>query len=291
MSGLRISDRLSFRDLRRRNVNRLMIGLLGTAAVLAIFPLLSVFIYVFKQGVPAIDWAFFTQLPKSVGEAGGGMGNAVIGTFVLVITASLIGVPVGIVSGLYLSEYGTGKLALCLRFVVDLLASVPSIIVGLFAYAVLVIPFRHFSALAGAFALAVLMVPTIARSSEELLKLVPNHIREAGLALGIPRWRVILSVVLRGTVSGITTGVMLAIARAAGETAPLLFTALGSRFWPSGLMQPIASLPVQIYTYAISPYDDWHRQAWAAALLLVLSVFLLNLLTRLALGRPVAGRD
>jgi phosphate transport system permease protein len=253
------------------------------ASVLAIVPLLSVFVYVFQQGFPALNWAFFTNLPAPVGETGGGMGNAVIGTLILVGLAAVIGVPVGISAGIYLSEYGIGKIAASLRFSIDLLASVPSIIIGLFAYALLVIPLKSFSAYAGSAALAVIMIPTIARSTEELLKLVPTHIREAGLALGIPRWKVIVKIVLRGSLSGIMTGVMLSVARAAGETAPLLFTALNSRFWPSGLRAPIASLPVQIYTYAISPYDDWHHQAWAGALLLVGSVFIFNLLTRLAL--------
>jgi phosphate transport system permease protein len=211
------------------------------------------------------------------------MGNAVLGTLILVGLAAVVGVPIGISAGIYLSEYGVGKIATSLRFTIDLLASVPSIIIGLFAYALLVIPLKGFSAYAGSAALAVIMIPTIARSTEELLKLVPVHIREAGLALGIPRWKVIVKIVLRGSRSGIATGVMLAVARAAGETAPLLFTALNSRFWPSGLRAPIASLPVQIYTYAISPYDDWHHQAWAGALLLVGCVFIFNLLTRVAL--------
>jgi phosphate transport system permease protein len=275
--------KLSQWDFRRKIINRFFMGLLVLASVLAIVPLLSVFVYVFQQGFPALNWAFFTNLPAPVGETGGGMGNAVIGTLILVGLAAVIGVPVGISAGIYLSEYGIGKIAASLRFSIDLLASVPSIIIGLFAYALLVIPLKSFSAYAGSAALAVIMIPTIARSTEELLKLVPTHIREAGLALGIPRWKVIVKIVLRGSLSGIMTGVMLSVARAAGETAPLLFTALNSRFWPSGLRAPIASLPVQIYTYAISPYDDWHHQAWAGALLLVGSVFIFNLLTRLAL--------
>jgi phosphate transport system permease protein len=288
-------DRLGAHDFRRKMVNRLFLALLILASLVAVIPLLSVFAYVLKQGLPALNLNFFTRLPAPVGELGGGMGNAVAGTLILVAIASIIGIPIGIAAGIYLSEYGNrtqgGKVAPILRFTVDLLASVPSIIIGLFAYAVLVVPLKRFSAYAGGAALAVIMIPTIARSTEELLKLVPTHIREAGLALGIPRWKVILRVVLRGSLSGITTGVMLAVARAAGETAPLLFTALNSRFWPSGLDQPISSLPVQIYTYAISPYDEWHQQAWAGALLLVSFVFLFNLLTRLALGRPTRARD
>jgi phosphate transport system permease protein len=288
-------DHLGAWDFRRKLINRLFMTLLVLASLLAIVPLLSVFMYVLQQGLPALNLSFFTHLPAPVGELGGGMGNAVAGTLILVGLASLLGIPIGIACGIYLSEYGNrpqgGKLAATLRFTIDLLASVPSIIIGLFAYAVLVVPMRRFSGYAGGAALAVIMIPTIARSTEELLKMVPTHIREAGLALGIPRWKVILRIVLRGSMSGITTGVMLSVARAAGETAPLLFTSLNSRFWPSGLDQPISSLPVQIYTYAISPYEEWHRQAWAGALLLVSFVFLFNLLTRLALGRPTRSRD
>jgi phosphate transport system permease protein len=280
-----------FHDFKRKQMNRFFMLLLGLATLVALVPLFSVFIYVFNHGFAALNWDFFTRLPAPVGEAGGGLGNAVLGTLILVGLASLIGIPIGVSAGIYLSEYGRGKLASTLRFTIDLLSSVPSIIVGLFAYAILVVPLGRFSAYAGGAALAVIMIPTVARSTEELLKLVPNHIREAGLALGIPRWKVILRVVVRGALSGIMTGVMLSIARAAGETAPLLFTALNSQYWPKALDQPISSLPVQIYTYAISPYEDWHRQAWAGALLLVLSVFLFNILTRLVLRRPARSRD
>jgi phosphate transport system permease protein len=219
------------------------------------------------------------------------MANAIVGTGILVALASLIGIPVGIGAGVYLAEYGRGKLATLLRFAIDLLASVPSIIVGLFAYAMLVVPLKRFSALAGACALAVIMIPIVARTTEELLRLVPQHIREAGLGLGIPRWKVILRIVLRGSLGGIATGVMLAIARAAGETAPLLFTALNNQFWSHRLDEPIASLPMQIYTYAISPYDEWHRQAWGGALLLMIFVLGLNLGTRAILRRQPATKD
>lgn len=282
---------LGIRDFRRKQANRFFIFLLGIAAFVAIIPLVCVFVYVIQQGHGALTWKFFTSLPAPVGETGGGMGNAILGTLVLVGMAALVGVPIGISCGVYLSEYGYGKIASSLRFTIDLLASVPSIIVGLFAYAVVVIPMGHFSAFAGAFALAVIMIPTIARSTEELLKLVPVHIREAGLALGIPRWKVILRVVLRGSLGGIMTGVMLSVARAAGETAPLLFTALNSQYWPKSLNQPISSLPVQIYTYAISPYDEWHQQAWAGALLLVGFVFVMNLMMRLVLRRSMSARE
>jgi phosphate transport system permease protein len=288
---IRSSVHMDFWQLRRKIVNYFFLSLLVLATLAAIIPLLSVFIYVCKQGFPALNFDFFTRLPAPVGELGGGMGNAVLGTIFLVGIASMIGVPIGVSAGIYLSEYGIGKIANSLRFTIDLLASVPSIIIGLFAYALLVVPMKGFSAYAGGASLAVIMIPTIARSTEELLKLVPTHIREAGLALGIPRWKVILRIVLRGSLSGIATGVMLSVARAAGETAPLLFTALNSRFWPHGLNEPISSLPVQIYTYAISPYEDWHHQAWAGALLLVGFVFIFNLLTRIVLRRPVRARD
>lgn len=281
---------LGTRDVRRKWHNRLMVTLLSIASVVAIVPLLSVFGYVIQQGWPALSVGFFTQVPAPVGESGGGILNAMLGSLILVGVASLIGVPWGIGIGIFLSEFGQGKLAQTLRVVMDLLASIPSIVIGLFAYAMLVAPFGRFSALSGALALAILMIPTVARTTEELLKLMPTHIREAGLALGIPRWRVILQVVVRGSLGGISTGVILAIARAAGETAPLLFTALNNRFLSANLTQPIASLPVQIYTYAVSPYEEWHAKAWAASLVLVMFVFVLNLATRLALARSGQGQ-
>jgi phosphate transport system permease protein len=284
-------DRLALHDLKRRQINRFFMLLLTLATVVALVPLFSVFAYVVQQGFPALNLAFFTRLPAPVGEVGGGMGNAILGTLILVAIAGIIGIPIGVACGVYLSEYASGKISATLRFTIDLLASVPSIIVGLFAYALVVIPLHRFSAYAGGLALAIIMIPTIARSTEELLKLVPVHIREAGLALGIPRWRVIIRIVVRGSLSGILTGVMLSLARAAGETAPLLFTALNSRYWPKALDQPISSLPVQIYTYAISPYDDWHKQAWAGALLLVGFVFIMNLLMRIVIRRPVSSRE
>ncbi|MGK5089462.1 phosphate ABC transporter permease PstA [Bdellovibrionota bacterium FG-2] len=277
-----------FRSYRKRKtINALMSGLLVLAAIAAIFPLFSVFGYVVSQGYSALNWAFFTEVPKPVGEIGGGMANALLGTCTLVALASLIGIPWGVSVALYLSEYGgkqgRGRLASVVRFSADMLSSIPSIIVGLFVYALVVITMKRFSAIAGGLALGILMIPTVCRTNEELLKMIPEHIREAGLALGLPRWKVILWIILKGSRGPITTGIMLSIARVSGETAPLLFTAFNNRFWQSGLDQPIASLPVQIYTYAISPYDDWHRQAWAGALLLVLLVFAMNLLTRVVL--------
>jgi phosphate transport system permease protein len=271
-----------FKSYRKRKViNAAMYAVLILAAAIAIAPLFSVFGYVIAQGFPALNASFFTELPKPVGEIGGGMANALLGTLTLVGIASLVGIPWGIAVGLYLSEYGTkSRLSDVVRFSADMLASIPSIIVGLFVYAIVVLPMKRFSALAGGLALGLLMIPTVARTSEELLKMVPVHIREAGLALGLPRWKVILWIVLKGSRGPITTGIMLSIARVAGETAPLLFTAFNNRFWQKGLDQPISSLPVQIYTYAISPYDDWHRQAWAGAFMLVAVVFAMNLLTR-----------
>ncbi|MFL5813532.1 MAG: phosphate ABC transporter permease PstA, partial [Bdellovibrionia bacterium] len=253
MSQAQVRELLAAHDFRRKVKNHVMRAVLLVAAFIAIAPLVSVFVYVIHQGFPALSVEFFTQLPKPVGESGGGMANAMLGSLIMIVLAALVGIPAGIAGGVYLSEYGTGKLAHALRFSIDMLASIPSIIVGLFAYAMIVLPMKRFSALAGGLALAIIMIPTVARTTEELLKLVPIHLREAGLALGIPRWKVTVRVVLRGALGGIMTGVMLAVARAGGETAPLLFTALNSQFWFKGLDQPVASLPVQIYNYAISP--------------------------------------
>jgi phosphate transport system permease protein len=286
-----LSDYIARNYRKRKLWNYLMCGLLGAATIMALVPLLSVFSYVLTRGLPAIDLGFFTQLPKPVGETGGGMANAFAGTGILVALAALFGIPVGIAVGMYLSEYGSGRFGSIIRFVTDMMASIPSIIIGLFVYTLVVIPMKRFSAIAGGISLAILMIPIIARSTEELLKMVPTHIREAGLALGLPRWKVTLRIVLRGSLGGITTGIMLSVARVAGETAPLLFTAFGNRMWHSGLDQPIASLPVQIYTYAISPYEDWHRQAWAGALVLVCLVFMINIVTRLVLRPAPLGRD
>jgi phosphate transport system permease protein len=260
------------------------------AVILAIIPLVCVLAYLTAKGLGGLSWAFFTQLPKPVGEAGGGMANAFVGSGILVGLACLIGIPVGVLGGVYLSEFGDNPFGKAVRFCADVMSGVPSITVGIFVYTLMVLTMRHFSALAGSVALAILMLPTVMRTTEELLRLVPNHLREAGLALGLPKWRVILGVVLRTGAPGIATGVMLAVARAAGETAPLLFTAFGSRFLSFRLDQPIGSLPVQIYTYAVSPYDEWHRQAWAAALALVLFVLIFNVLARFVTRHPGQGR-
>jgi phosphate transport system permease protein len=275
---------------RRKAVDRLVRAACLVATGLAVVPLLSVLTYVIREGAGGFSLDFFTQLPKPVGEAGGGMGNAIVGSLTLLGMASLIGLPVGIFAGIYLAEFGDSRFGRVVRFSADVMTGVPSIVVGLFVYSLVVLSMRRFSAVAGALALAILMLPTITRSTEELLRLVPGSLREAALALGVPRWRVTLKVVLRTAAPGVATGAMLAIARAAGETAPLLFTAFNNRFWTQGLDQPIASLPVQIFTYAVAPYPDWHRQAWAGALVLVMLVLLLNLAARLLTRQRLSVR-
>jgi phosphate transport system permease protein len=275
---------------RRRWLDTGVRALCLGATLLAIVPLFSLLQFVVVRGAGGLSWDLLTQLPKPVGESGGGMGNAVLGTLVLIGLASVAGIPLGIVTGIYLAEQGHTRTARAVRFGADVLSGVPSIIVGMFVYGLLVVTMKRFSALAGSLALAILMIPTVARSTEELLEMVPDALREAALALGIPRWRTTLRVVLRTAAPGVATGVMLAVARAAGETAPLLFTALNSRFWPRGLDRPIASLPVQIYTYAVSPYEEWHRQAWAAALLLVVLVLVLNLAARFVVRHRTESR-
>lgn len=271
-------------DFRRTVVNRLMLGLLGFASLVAILPLVFVLYYVVHRGIQGLNLNFFTELPKPVGEAGGGLGNAVLGTLVLVGMGSLVGVPIGIGAGVFLSEFRRSRFAGTVRSSVELLAGVPSIILGIFAYALLVVPMKGFSALAGALALAIILIPTVAKTTEEVLKLVPDHVREAGLGLGLPRWKVILRIVVFGSRSGILTGVMLGVARISGESAPLLFTALNSQYWPRGIFAPISSLPVQIYTYAISPFDDWTQLAWTGSMVLVIFVLVANLTMRAILG-------
>lgn len=270
--------------LRRKLMNNIMLGLCVMCVVLALAPLAMIMFYTVKEGISALNWNFFTQLPKPVGEPGGGMANAIVGTLILVGMASVIGIPLGVMSGVYLAEYGKGKLATIIRFLTEVMSGLPSIIVGIFVYAIIVKGMGHFSAYAGAVALAILMIPTITKTTEELLKLVPLTYREAGLALGAPKWIVTMRVVLSAAGKGIITGVMLALARVAGETAPLLFTALNNRFWHQGLNQPIASLPVQIFTYAVAPYDDWHAQAWAGATVLIVLVFVFSVVVRMVTG-------
>ena len=273
----------------RRAVNVVMSWLAALAAVLVVLPLLLIFAFLLWQGASAVNVDFFTHLPKPVGEVGGGMANAIVGTLMLLTLAAILGLPIGILGGLYLAESRDRRPPWVARFLADVLNGVPSIVVGIFAYTVIVLPMRRFSALAGAFALAVIMLPIVVRTSEELVRLVPASLREAGLALGIPEWKVLLRVVLRTARAGIITGVMVAIARVAGETAPLLFTAFGNRFWHQGLDQPIAALPLQIFAYAIAPYDDWHRQAWAGALVLIGLVFVVSFTARVVTSGRFTG--
>jgi phosphate transport system permease protein len=262
--------------LWRKFFNALMQVATCCCAVLVVVPLCLVFYHVVKSGFGAFNWAFFTQLPKPVGEAGGGMANAIVGTFELLGLAALIGVPVGVLGGIYLSEYGSQKVNWAIRFGADVLNGVPSIIWGMVVYALIVVPTKRFSALAGGVVLGMMMIPLIMRTTEEVLRLVPTGYREAALALGISQWRTIVQIVVRTALKGIVTGVLLATARVAGETAPLLFTAFGNRFWNHHLSDPIAALPLQIFSYAISPYEEWHRQAWAGALVLLLFVASIN---------------
>jgi phosphate transport system permease protein len=261
---------------RRKFINHFMQAMTCACALLVVVPLCLVFYHVLKSGLGSINWAFFTRLPKPVGESGGGMANAIVGTFELLGLAAAIGVPVGVLGGVFLSEYGSGRLNWFIRFGADVLNGVPSIIWGMVVYALVVVPMKRFSALAGGMVLGMMMIPLIMRTTEEVLRLVPTGYREAALALGIAQWRAILQIVVRTALKGIVTGVLLALARVAGETAPLLFTAFGNRFWNHHLSDPIAALPLQIFNYAISPYEDWHQQAWAGALVLLLFVAISN---------------
>ena len=275
----------SINDRRRKISSRLWMVALTLISVVAIAPLFFIFAYAIYRGAPGLNFEFFTEIPHSIGETGGGMSNAIVGSLILLSLACAIGIPWGIASGIYLSEYKDGFTTRFLRFMTDLLTSTPSIIIGLFVYALLVVPFRGYSAYAGGVSLAIIIVPIVARTTEEILKLMPVHIREAGLALGLPRWKVILRIVLPGSLSGVVTGLMLAIARVAGETAPLLFTSFSNNFGFRGLSQPTASLPVQIFNFATSNDDTWRQKAWTGALVLVLFVFVLNLSTRFFLAR------
>ncbi len=256
----------------RRGVNSLVTAAAVGAVVLVLLPLIAVFGYLIYKGLGSINWAFLTQTPKPPGEIGGGMANAIAGSALILFIGSLAGVPIGIGAGIFLAEYGRNRLGNSIRFTADVLNGVPSIIIGIVAYSLVVLTQGHFSALAGSVALAIMMIPTIARTTEEMLLLVPNTVREAAYGLGVSRWRTTLSITLRTATSGVITGVMLAFARVAGETAPLLFTAFGNQFWNWKVNQPTAALPLQIFSYAISPYDDWHRQAWAGALILIVLI-------------------
>lgn len=281
-------------DTDPRYRRRKVVDLVARAAcvagtLLALVPLVLLITYVIEKGLGGLSLDFFTKLPAPVGEKGGGFGNAILGTLELVGLACVMGIPVGVLAGVYLSEFGDNRFAHVVRFSADVMSGVPSIAVGVFVYVAIVLQTRSFSALAGGVSLAIIMLPTVTRTTEELLKLVPQSLREAGLALGVPKWRVIFRVVLRTGAPGIVTGIMLAVSRIAGETAPLLFTAFASQYWSTSLTKPIASLPVQIYNYATSPYDDWVAQAWTASLVLVALVLLFNigarLLTRVGMAR------
>ena len=272
-------------NLRRRLVNAAVTGAAVAAVILVLTPLVAIFGYLVYRGIGSVNWAFLTQTPKPVGEAGGGMANAIAGSAFILLLASLIGVPFGIGAGIYLAEYGRNRFGDAIRFTADVLNGVPSIVIGIVAYGIVVLTQRHFSALAGGVALSLMMIPTISRTTEEMLLLVPNSLREASYGLGISRWRTTLSITLRTATSGVITGVMLAFARVAGETAPLLFTAFGNQYWNYRIDQPTAALPLQIFTYAISPFDEWHRQAWAGALVLIVLIVVSVSAVRIAASR------
>jgi phosphate transport system permease protein len=265
---------------RRKWSNRIVLGLSGIAAGLAIMVLVLIIGYALVRGASALNLDFLTQGAAPVGQEGGGMRNEIIGTFILIALASLFALPVGLLAGIFLAEFGSPRMAASVRFAADILAGIPSIIVGVFAFVIVVRPLLSYSALAGGVALAIIMIPIVARTTEESLRLVPNSMREAALALGITRWRAVLSVIVPGALTGVLTGIMVAIARIAGETAPLLFTALGSYWGFRGLFDPIGALPLQIYKYALSPYQDWQQQAWAGAFLLIMLVLGISILVR-----------
>lgn len=269
------------RHLSMRSLKNGLMTLLMVAATLAVLtPLVIIFLHILKMGASSINLDFFTQIPKPTGETGGGMANGLMGSAFMIAMASCIGLPVGVLGAVYLTEYGGNRMSTVIRFSADVLAGIPSIITGMVAYTLLVVPMKHFSALAGAVALAMIMIPIVLRTTEEQLKMVPGTLREASLALGVPLWRTTLKVTLASARTGIVTGVLLAIARIAGETAPLLFTALGNQFWSRKMTEPMAAIPLQIFNFAISPYDDWHRLAWAGALVLVVIMFTLSLAAR-----------
>jgi len=273
------------KSLRLRHIKSgAVTGLMVLATLAVLTPLALVFLHIIKMGLSSLSLDFFTHIPKPTGESGGGMANGLFGSALLILLASCIGLPIGVLGAVYLTEFGSGRLATAIRFSADVLAGIPSIITGMVAYSMMVVPMKGFSALAGAVALALIMIPIVLRTTEEQLKMVPGTLREASLALGVPLWRTSLKVMLVSATKGVVTGILLAIARISGETAPLLFTALGNQFWSRKLTEPIAALPLQIFSFAIAPYDDWHKLAWAGALVLVCIMFALNLGARL-LGR------
>ena len=274
----------------RRSMDQGMTLVCLLCTVLVLTPLALVLAFLAQTGLSAVNWDFFTKLPGAAGEPGGGMANAITGTLILIGLAGCLGIPIGVLGGTFLSEYPQTQMSRITRFAADVMNGIPSIVMGLFAYVLVVLPLRHFSALAGGIALGVMLIPTVMRTTEEVVRLVPQSVREAALALGIPQWKTTLRVVLPTAAAGIVTGIMVALARIAGETAPLLFTAFGNRFWNRSILQPIAALPLQIFAYAISPFDDWHRQAWAGALVLVAIVLVVNVAARYATSRQVRLR-
>lgn len=276
-------------SLRRQLTDHFFTGLAASLSVIVVGALVAIFAYLLFKGAGSLNLSFVTQTPKPVGEPGGGMANALVGSVMILAIASILGVPVGVAAGVYLAEYGRNRLGHLVRFTSDVLNGVPSIVIGLVAYGLVVVPQRHFSAFAGGVALAIMMVPTVARTTEEMLLLVPHAVREAAFGLGIPQWRTTISITLATARAGIITGIMLAFARVAGETAPLMFTAFGNQFWSFSANQPIAALPLQIFTYAITPYDDWHRQAWAGALMLVILIVGTTTLLRFVFMRRMLG--
>ena len=281
---------LSFRERRRRVVSHVMIYGTGVAAALTVLPLLLIFWHLLSAGLSSVNLDFFTNVPAPVGESGGGVGNGVLGTFILVALAGLMGLPVAIGAGIYLAEAEGGRLPNAIRFITDVMNGIPSIVIGIFVWAWIVVSVGGFSAFAGGVALAIMLLPMVTRTTEEMVRLVPRELKEGALALGFTRWRTTLGVVLPAARSGILTGVLVALARIAGETAPLLFTAFGNPFWSHDLDKPIAALPVQIFQYAISPYEEQHRQAWAASLLLIALVLAVSLTARFLIRSPYRSR-
>ncbi len=279
---------MRFHTAWRKLVNIFMLSLTGLCALFTVSALFFILGYLLWYGGKSLNWAFFTKLPVPIGETGGGMANAIVGSAKLLLLASLVGIPIGVLGGVYLAEFGGKTFSFIVRYTTDLLNGVPSIVMGIFVYTIIVIPMKHFSTFAGGVALGIMMVPIAVRTTEESLRAVPRVLREGALALGASKWKTVATVVMPAAMRGIVTGVMLTLARVAGETAPLLFTAFGNQFWSSGWNQPIASLPVMIYTYAISPYDDWHRQAWAAGLVLLALVLIANMGARLVVSRRIS---
>ena len=284
------AGRLSLRDRRRRMSSVVMLALTGVAAALTVVPLLLIFFYLLTAGLSALNLGFLTNLPAPVGEPGGGIGNGILGTVLLVVVAALLGLPVAVGAGIFLAEAGKSRLAFVVRFVADVMNGIPSIVIGIFVWAWVVVTMGHFSMLAGAIALAIMLIPMVTRTTEEMIRLVPPELREGGLALGFTRWRTTLGIILPAARSGIVTGILVSLARIAGETAPLLFTAFGNPYWAWQPDEPVSALPLQIFQYAISPFEEWHRQAWAGSLVLIGLVLAVSLSARFLIRSPYRSR-